>query len=311
MNALTTSTGAQLTARGLDAAIFERWAAFVDAAPKTIETYTRAIRQFTKWLNAQGITQPRREDILSYRAQLMESHKPATVQGYLAAVKLFFRWTAQEGLYPNVADRVKGVKLEREHKKDYLTESQAGELLTSIDRSTTAGKRDYAILALMLTTGLRTISVARANIEDIRPAAGEMALYYQGKGKNERAEYVKLTAPVEAAIRDYLKARGAADREAPLFASAAHRNAGERMTTRSISRIAKEHFISIGMDSDRITAHSLRHTAATLNLLNGGSVEETKQLLGHSNINTTLIYAHALERANNRSEQRIARAIFG
>ena len=83
------------------------------------------------------------------------------------------------------------------------------------------------------------------------------------------------------------------------------------MTTRSISRVAKESLIDIGLDSDRLTAHSFRHTAATLNLLNGGTVEETQQLLGHKNINTTLIYSHALERAKNNSEKRIAKAIFG
>jgi integrase/recombinase XerC len=83
------------------------------------------------------------------------------------------------------------------------------------------------------------------------------------------------------------------------------------MTTRSISRTVKQRLQQIGLDSDRLTAHSLRHTAATLNLLNGASIEETQQLLGHSNINTTLIYAHALERASNNSESRIAGAIFG
>ena len=83
------------------------------------------------------------------------------------------------------------------------------------------------------------------------------------------------------------------------------------MTTRSISRVAKENLVAAGLESDRLTAHSLRHTAATLNLLNGGTVEETQQLLGHANIKTTLIYSHALERAKNESENRIAAAIFG
>ncbi len=65
-----------------------------------------------------------------------------------------------------------------------------------------------------------------------------------------------------------------------------------------------------GLDSERLTAHSLRHTAATLNLLAGGSVQETQQLLRHSNIGTTMIYAHNLERAANNSEARIAAALF-
>jgi len=163
----------------------------------------------------------------------------------------------------------------------------------------------------MTTTGLRTISVILADVGDIRTAGDDIALFYQGKGHEEKADYVKLAEPVEEAIRAYLTARGETDPKAPLFSSEAHRNGGERMTTRSISRIAKEHLKEIGLNSDRLTAHSLRHTAATLNLLNGATVEETQQLLGHANINTTLIYSHALERAKNNSEKRIARAIFG
>ena len=65
-----------------------------------------------------------------------------------------------------------------------------------------------------------------------------------------------------------------------------------------------------GYDSDRLTAHSLRHTAATLNLLAGGTLQETQQLLRHSSINTTTIYAHNLDRAQSKSEERIANAIF-
>lgn len=65
-----------------------------------------------------------------------------------------------------------------------------------------------------------------------------------------------------------------------------------------------------GFNSERLTAHSLRHTAGTLNLLNGGTLEETQQLLRHNNINTTMIYLHHLEQANNQSEERITNSIF-
>ena len=82
------------------------------------------------------------------------------------------------------------------------------------------------------------------------------------------------------------------------------------MTTRSISRIAKNSLISADLNRERLTAHSLRHTTATLNLMNGATLEETQQLLRHSNINTTLIYVHSLERAKNESENRIANVLF-
>lgn len=299
-----------LAVQNLSEDLYQRWVSFVDASPRTVETYRKNMKQFFLYLRMHGIMQPTREDIISYRDYLKAEHKPTTVQGYMAAVKLFFQWTAQEGIYPNVAERVKGAKIDTGHKKDYLTSKQAGTMLGAIDRSSLKGKRDYAILSLMVTTGLRTISIVRADIGDIRVAGDSMVLYYQGKGHEEKADYVKLAYPVEEAIRDYLRARGSAKEDEPLFASDANRNSGERMTTRSISRIAKTHMIDVGFNSDRLTAHSLRHTAATLNLLNGGTVEETQQLLGHSNINTTYIYVHALERASNNSESRIAGAIF-
>ena len=309
MNSLINVNTAQTMPQNINRDLFSAWVNYIDASAKTVETYGKAIKQFLLFLQDRNITQPTREDIISYRDTLKQSHKPTTVQNYIMAVKQFFKWTATEGIYPNIAEHIKGAKIDTEHKKDYLTSTQAARLLNQIDRSTVQGKRDYAILSLMVTTGLRTISVIRADIKDIRPVGDEMALYYQGKGHEEKADYVKLAAPVEIAINDYLKARGKADRDEPLFTSLSNNNTG-RLTTRSVSRIAKQHFIDIGLDSERITAHSLRHTAATLNLLNGGTPEETQQLLGHRSINTTMIYAHALERAANNSENRIADAIF-
>ncbi len=288
-----------------------RWIAIIDAKPKTVETYTRAIRQFMLYLSEHGIDQPHREDILAYRDALRAEHRATTVQSYIAAVKQFFRWTEQEHLYPNIADHIKGARIDSGFKKDYLTSKQVGKLLQAIDRSTLKGLRNYAILALMVTTGLRTIEVTRANIEDMRTVADFTALYIQGKGRDEKTDFVKVEPPIEEAIRAYLAARGKNAANEPLFASTSNRNGGGRMTTRSISRIAKENLAGAELISDRLTAHSLRHTAATLNLLNGGTPEETRQLLRHSNINTTLIYSHALERSKNNSEARITKAIFG
>lgn len=291
--------------------LFSRWIAFIDASPKTVEAYTKGIKYFGEYLSVRGIRQPTRETVIAYRDELKKNHKPTTVQSYLEAVKLFFQWTEQERLYPNIAAHIKGAKLDSEYKRDYLTTKQVSKLLDAIDTSTLKGLRDYAVLSLMVTTGLRTISIVRADIGDIRTAGDSVALYYQGKGHEEKADYVKIAEPVEDAIRKYLVLRGETDSSAPLFSSISNRNSGGRMTTRSISRVAKDHLIEIDLKSDRLTAHSLRHTAATLNLLNGGTVEETKQLLGHANINTTLIYSHALERAKNDSENRIAKVIFG
>lgn len=308
MNSLTTRNNSQLQTIDMD--IMQSWTRFIEGSPKTVETYTRAIRQFWKWVHEKGIIQPTKEDIRAYREELKIDHKPSTVQSYIMALKQFFKWTEDEGIYPNIAKNVKGAKLDTEHKKDELTTAQVKKLIGSIDRTSLTGKRDYAMITLMVTTGMRTIEVERADIQDLRTLGDFTALYYQGKGHQEKAEFKKVPVPVEEAIRDYLNARGEADETQPLFISTANRNSGDRLTTRSISRIVKDRLVSAGLDSPRWTAHSLRHTTATQNLLNGGSIEETQQLLGHTNISTTMIYAHHIEKAKRQAEERIATAIF-
>lgn len=290
--------------------IISKFLAYLDVSPKTVETYSKALKQFFRYMALNGISEPEREDIVAFREGLKEGHKPTTVQNYLTAVKLFFRWTEQAGYYPNVADHVKGAKLNREHKKDYLTASQVKAVLAGIDRETLKGKRDYAILVLMATGGLRTIEVARANVEDLRAVGENTVLYVQGKGRTEKAEYVKIPQKVEEAIRDYLRARGPAESGQPLFTSISNNNSGNRLTTRSISGIVKAHFIKAGYDSDRLTAHSLRHTAVTLSLLAGQDIAEVQQFARHANIQTTMVYNHALNHAKNGCSEAVSQAIL-
>lgn len=290
--------------------LYARFIAYLDAKPKTVQTYMRALRQFFRYLSENKIASPRREDILAFRTRLFEDHKPATVQSYIVAVRLFFQWTAQENLYPNVADHVKGATVDREHKKDYLTAAQVQSVMNGIDRGSLRGLRDYALLATMVTGGLRTVEAARADVGDIGTIADFSVLYIQGKGKDEKTEYVKLPVNVEHAIWKYIEKRGPVDRSAPLFASASNNSAGLRLSTRSISGIVKERFRSVGYDSDRLTAHSLRHTAVTLSLLSGKRLDEVRQFARHANIATTQIYNHALDRAQNGCAEAVAEAIF-
>ena len=290
--------------------LYTRFINYLDASHKTVQTYSRAVRQFYKWIAERGISQPTRDDVLAYRDALKESHKASTVQNYIIAVRLFFEWTEQEGLYPNIAQHIKGAKLSKDHKKDYLTSSQVKGVLRGIERDTPQGRRDYAIFALMVTGGLRDIEVHRANIEDLRTLGDSTVLYLQGKGREERAEYVKVPAEVETAIRASLADRQDLQGSQPLFISLSNNSKGERISTRSISGSIKGSLIKAGYDSDRLTAHSLRHTAVTLSLLGGNSLQEVQQFARHANIATTQIYAHNLDRAKNKCESTIANAIF-
>lgn len=307
MNAITTPNANTLTAGG---DLQNRFFSYLDVKPRTLDTYAKALKQFFICLSCKGIQQPTREDVVAYREELKATHKPTTVQSYITVVKLFFRWTAQEGLYPNIADHLKGAKIDRNHKKDYLTSKQVKNVMQGIGQDSEQGKRDYAMVALMVTGGLRTIEVARANIEDLRTLGDYTVLYVQGKGKDEKSEYIKVNDNVERAIRAYLQARGNASPADPLFVSTSNNSKGNRMTTRSISAIAKTAIENGGYKSDRLTAHSLRHTAVTLSLLAGQKLEDVQQHARHSNIATTMIYNHALDRAKNGCSDAVAGLIF-
>lgn len=310
MKDLALRPATSLQAQTLREEFYKSFLDYLDASPKTIETYSKAIKQFFKYLGELGISQPTREDILAYREALKADHKPSTVQNYIIALRLFFQWLELEGLYPDIAKHIKGAKLTREHKKDYLTSSQVKNILKKIDRKTEQGRRDFAIFSLMITGGLRDIEVHRANIEDLRTLGDSTVLYLQGKGREERAEFVKVPPEVERAIRASLTDRREPDGSQPLFISLSNNSKGERISTRSISGLIKHYLVKAGYNSDRLTAHSLRHTAVTLSLLGGNNIQEVQQFARHANISTTQIYAHNVDRLKSKCESTIAKAIF-
>lgn len=292
--------------------LFKQFIVFIDATPNTIRTYRGSLKQWFLYLRQNQIGHPDSETVRQYRQELQNSgKKPTTVKNYIIAVKRFFEWTEEAGFYPNIAKYIKSGHLSKNFKKDYLTSSQAKKILDEIDRSTLKGKRDYAMLVTMLTMGLRTIEITRANIEDIRTKGDATVLYVQGKGHEEKDDLIRMPYHVETAIRDYLSVRNIANPSAPLFVSTSNHNHNGRMTTRSIRRIVKTAFISAGFNSPRLTAHSTRHTAATLSLLNGATLQQTQELLRHKNISTTEIYAHNIDATTNPAATDVEKAIFG
>lgn len=291
--------------------VYEAFKVFVDRTQKTLDTYIRNLRPFNEWLKANSNHRPTKGDITHYRDAIAADHKPATVQAYLIAIKVLYRFLEENGVCKDIAKNIHGVKLTREHKKDYLTTTQVKAVMDAIDTTTDKGKRDYAMLSLMFTGGLRTIEISRARIGDMGTAGENPALYIQGKGHVEKDDFVKIVPQVESAIRRYLKTRTDTTADAPLFASLSHRDSGAALSTRSISRIVKNRFKAAGYDSDRLTAHSTRHTAVTLALLAGDSLQDVQAFARHKNQATTLIYAHNRDKAKSKVEEHIGAAIFG
>lgn len=285
-----------------------RFLASLDRCESTKATYKRALKPFGQWINEAAPSGTlTAETILDYKKNLVgRGLAPFTINVYLTAVKRFFAWSEGVGIYPNIAKNIEPMKRKKGFRKEALTPDQARQLLKSIKTKTTIGKRDFAIVNLIINTGLRTIEVIRADRGDIVNRGDATVLYVQGKGRDVKDDFVVLESFTLAAINRYLRTRGAVPADAPLFTAAGNRNVAGRMTTRSVSRLAKAAIERVAPGNPRLTAHSLRHTAVTFALMAGATIQEAQAFARHSDINTTLIYAHNIDRIGAAPEKKIA-----
>ena len=260
--------------------------------------------------------------------------KANTVAQYLRSVCQFFRWTAANNHYPDIAANIHAPKIKHDtHKKGALTAKEVLTIEASIteraaerqqaaqeaqkdtagrmQRSTEQGKRLYAMYLLAVNAGLRTIEINRANIKDLETKGGQTWLYIWGKGHTEPDQRKPLAPEVAAAIKDYLQSR--TDRPtsaAPLFVSTGNRSGGKRIATTTISTMLKRAMQEAGFDSERLTAHSLRHSAAQAALqASGDNIYTAQKYLRHSSPATTEIYLHEDERTE-KAEANIAQDIY-
>lgn len=331
-------------AQQFSSSLFADFVQWIDRSEKTTRSYLTNLRQFMAWLKYAAVTNPLRQDIISYRQWLTVEHdaitldpgsvngwtyrtdasgnpikincKPNTVAQYLRSVCQFFRWTAANNLYPDIAANIHAPKVTHDtHKKDALTAKEVLTIETSIteraqerernaqeaqkdtagrmQRSTEQGKRLYAMYLLAVNAGLRTVEISRANIKDLETKSGQTWLYIWGKGHTEPDQRKPIAPEVAEAIKDYLQSRTDKPTTAsPLFVSTGNRSGGKRIAPTTISTMLKRAMQEAGFDSERLTAHSLRHTAGTAVQELTGDIYTTQKYMRHSNPATTEIYLH-------------------
>ncbi len=242
--------------------------------------------------------------------------KPNTIAQYLRSVCQFFKWAAANDLYPDIAANIHAPKVRNDnHRKSALTipevqaieesikataaekESAAAECLKDtagrMQRSTEQGKRLFAIYLLAVNAGLRTIEISRANVKVLETKGGQTWLYVWGKGHEEPDQRKAIAPEVAAAIEDYLQARkDKPTGNSPLFAATGNRSGGKRIAPTTISTMLKRAMQAAGYDSERLTAHSLRHTAGTAVQTITKDLYATQMYMRHSSPKTTEIYLH-------------------
>jgi integrase/recombinase XerD len=291
--------------------IVDRFIAAQDVKSSSRALYRRTLSQYLKWIVAQSLDLKdiTRSEIIEYKdALLNQGMSSLSVGSYLTVVRKFYEWTESVKLYPNVAKGIKTPKRKQAFRKIPLTTEQTTKLLTYFKDMKTEGLRDFAIINLLLRTGLRTIEAITASIEDITFKQGKRVLLIQGKGEVEKNNFVILTDKAYEPIKAYLETRPQVKASEPLFTSISNNSYGMRLTTRTISKIAKEGLKAIGLDSKHLTAHSLRHTLAVSILRAGGSLTDAQGVLRHANPATTQIYTRSIDeemRIKNAPEELI------
>lgn len=283
----------------------------LDGRTTTKGTYERSIRQYIAWVNVEGRTGLSRSDIKDYKTHLLAHHEPNTVHTYFTALRSFFSYLEAEYDIKNPTVGIKSVKVPRKSTKDSLEPEQVIEILQAIETDTEKGRRDKAIISLMVSTGLRTIEVSRANVKNLHPKGRKTFLDVWGKGQDGTNGSVMVHPYIMSVLSSYLRLRTDKKGSSPLFTSTANENKGERLSTRTISKIVKERMKAVGIDVPTLTAHSLRHTAITSALKGGATIREAQEMGRHGNIETTLRYAHEIERENNPAEERAVSYLFG
>ncbi|MGE0010355.1 MAG: tyrosine-type recombinase/integrase [Candidatus Babeliales bacterium] len=290
----------QFTHTQLDVlATCEPFLASQDIAATSLITYKHVLTQFALWCKDKKITTPTRMTILEYKAFLESRRLSAFTKSlYIVLVRRFFSWTHENNMYPDVAHGIKTARTkQKSHHKDSLSIADIKTLLAHIDQGTLQGLRDYALINMLVRTGLRIKEVASCEFSDIESHHGSYRLWIQGKGRHGKDEFVILTQATLAPLQAYIAARNLKQNaRAPLFASVSDKNFGKKLTTFSISRLIRQYYQKAGIKTKRVTAHSLRHTFGVLSMQAGASLHEVQLAMRHTAPSTTQIYLGDIER---------------
>lgn len=289
-------------------------------SPNTERTYRNSLRQMLKFFALNSIIEPTTADVDSFINKLRADKKSdSTLRLYSTTTKLFFSFLAKNKIYRDVASDCAPLKLRKSstHKKKSLTDRQAKALLNAVKGNDLIARRDRAIIALCLQTGLRTCEVSRASVGDFKDAGDYWTLDVIGKGHLKADDTVKVAMPVAELILSYLNLRGKIADDEPLFVSTSHNvkwtanSYGFRLSEQSVGKLIKRYMLKVGIKDKKISAHSCRHYCATTAIKSGCDVREVSAMLRHSNLVVTSVYLHDISLETRRAELAVADSLFG
>jgi len=260
----------------------------------TDNTFARmlpAVRRFLREQYDKGpvnLAELTAKDVTGFILAHIDDEGPASARAVVTYLRSFFRFLHQRG--DTATDLAAAIPAFSQWRRSgvpkFLAPEEVEKLLQSCDRSTPAGRRDYAILLLLARLGLRGGEVAHMVLEDIDWAAGELLV----RGKSAREDRMPLPHDVGQALAGYLREGRprCASRRIFIRARAPHQGFAGPV---AICDIVRRALARAGLNPDFKGAHLLRHSLATHMLRKGSSLAEIGEVLRHQLPDTTEIYA--------------------
>ena len=262
------------------------------ASANTVASYMRDLHQFESYLHQQNMDFDHvdRDTVVSYTHTLQERGKSAaTISRSVASLKSLFQFMVSNGL--RESNPVNHIQVEKAEKKlpQILTGKEVELLLEQPKCTDLKGYRDKAMLELLYATGIRVSELINLNVDDVNIHGGFIKC--EGSGK------VRIIPLYPAAIKalgeyiDNIRPKMVADvLEDSVFVNVS----GERMSRQGFWKIIKYYQEKAQIDKD-ITPHTLRHSFAAHLLENGADLRSIQEMLGHSDISSTQIYAQLVK----------------
>ena len=260
-------------------------------SPESKRAYRRALVDFLTWYRNTGQTALNKATVQHYAAELARAGKsPANVNQRLSAIRKLAAEASDNGAMPaQVAagiQHVQGLRQEGRRAGNWLTRKEAQRLLNAPDTRTLKGKRDRALLAVLLGTGIRRAEAARLTLEQVQQREGRWVIV-DLVGKRNKVRTVPMPSWCKAAIDAWAEAAGIG---AGLLFRPVNKGdhlAGEGMTAQAVYVALKTYADALGL---KIAAHDARRTFAKLAHKGGSATEQIQLSLGHASLATTERY---------------------
>ncbi len=272
---------------------FEEHLARSALASTTIVNYLADLRTFARWHagvkgEASYLLELTPDDIREYRrhTQTNEGWTPATINRRLQAVRKFYSFAMETGLTEsNPASGVQLIPKSGPDRPRALDPEEVTNLLQAIQAGRPSlVKRDYAIVQLLLQTGVKLGELTRLRLSDVRLQGNGEGVLLVGEGNGNNCRRVPLNSLACAALRDYLRIRPPSTSTENLFLS----QEGNCISKRTVQRLIRVYTQAAGLED--VSAHVLRHTFAVSTLASTGDISLVSRLLGHRCMETTAKY---------------------